>query len=72
MKKEDSAADRSATIGIANQPRSNQPQSIASDQGTESGAKPLSLEALGYSIGKDSSKEPHAYLEASDAGLSGE
>ncbi|WP_146677941.1 hypothetical protein [Pirellula sp. SH-Sr6A] len=72
MKKEESAADRLATMGGANQPRSNQPKSIACDQGTESGAKPLSLEALGYSIGKDCSKEPNAYLEASDAGVSGE
>lgn len=72
MKKEGPRASEPATIGASPHTKENQPIAIASDPGAESAGEPLSLKALGHSIGKDCSKDPHEYLQASDTGQSGE
>jgi hypothetical protein len=72
MKKEGPTASQPATMEAATYAKENQRITTASDPGAESGENPLSLEALGYSIGKDCSKDPNQYLQASDTGQSGE
>lgn len=72
MKKEGPGGSRPATMGASTHTKEDQPIAIANDPGAKSAGNPLSLEALGHSIGKDCSKDPHKYLEASDTGQSGE
>lgn len=72
MKKEGPRASRPVTIGPSTHTNENPPIAIASDPAAGAAGNPLSLEALGNSIGKDCSKDPHQYLQASDTGQSGE
>jgi hypothetical protein len=72
MKKEGQESGELGTMGGASQVVSEESAGGVRDHSSELGTDPLSLEALGNSIGKDCSKEPHQYIQESNTGQSGE